>query len=130
MTDTSIVVLQLSSGTTVISSIEKKTETELVLNYPLEMNFSFDDEDNTRLYLNRFMPYSSDDLVTVRLATIEGQAVCSAKYLELYKTRVEQFKKVAKQVQFTNSEDLNEDDSDEQDDTPMESSEPVRKFLH
>jgi hypothetical protein len=114
---TNIQVFQMSSGTLVISEVVKSDADEITLRYPLEMNFNFDEEGATRLYLNRWMPYSEDDLVTINTRTIESKTVCSEKYRDMYGTRISHFKALIQAslqyIQPDNDEPEDEEDSSE-----------------
>jgi hypothetical protein len=109
-----IQVFQMSSGTLVISEVVKSEGDEVTLRYPLEMNFTFDDEGATRLYLNRWMPYSSDDIVTVNTRTIESKTVCSEKYRDMYGIRTTHFKQLVQKALEYIEPDVEEDESQEE----------------
>jgi hypothetical protein len=134
MVDTNnIQVFQMSSGTLVISEVVSSEGDEVVLRYPLEMNFTFEESGATRLYLNRWMPYSEDDTVTINARTVESKTTCSEKYRNMYDTRISHFKQLIQaSLEYVNGEgedeleeDSQETESEGHDDNPYNDFKPT-----
>jgi hypothetical protein len=114
MEDTNIQVIQMTSGTLVISEVVGSTKSEMILRYPLEMNFTYEESGATRLYLQRWMPYSENNEVTINAGTIESKTICSTKYREMYGVRIAHFKELVQSaLEYMSGEQDSENEHDE-----------------
>jgi hypothetical protein len=88
-----IVVVQLSSGTQLISAVKGDIDGEaLIFDYPFELSVVTDLTGQTKLYVNRYLPYAKDAEVIVAINNIESVAIASDIYKSFYEQKVTQFK--------------------------------------
>lgn len=88
-----ITIFHMCSRTILLSNVIEETSTSYTLDFPFEMLIIPDMTGANRLYLQRFLPYSNDNKVTIFKAMIESSTNASDTFTTFYQSKVDAFKK-------------------------------------
>lgn len=106
---------QLSSGTTLVASIQDETDAVYVLQYPLEMKIGVDSDGFANFKFMRWLPFSDSGFVLLNKDTVEGISAVSKTFLTYYQNQVRKYKALQENLDaLLNDPELSDDlDSDD-----------------
>lgn len=83
-----VLTLTLSSGTVILSKITKEYDKHYILDNPLMVTVSQDEQGVPRIYFVRYLPYAKDGQVTVLKHAVQAIAETTEKYADYYVERL------------------------------------------